>query len=95
MDYACMPEEVQQHFQSCRTVNGVTILTDKFGRPKRFAYVEFVEIKVVQNAPVSSKRTNIPGMKQCRGRRPNPYIGFRTQRPFMPVPPFYPSYGYG
>lgn len=50
MDYACTPEEVQQHFQSCGTVNRVTILTDKFGQPKGFAYVEFVEIEAVQNA---------------------------------------------
>ncbi|CAL5364059.1 unnamed protein product [Camellia sinensis] len=27
-------EEVQQHFQSCGTVNRVTILTDKFGQPE-------------------------------------------------------------
>lgn len=50
VDYACTPEEVQQHFQSCGTVNRVTILTDKFGQPKGFAYVEFVEIDAVQNA---------------------------------------------
>ena len=50
VDYACTPEEVQQHFQSCGTVNRVTILTDKFGQPKGFAYVEFVEIEAVQNA---------------------------------------------
>ncbi|KAF2321348.1 hypothetical protein GH714_040418 [Hevea brasiliensis] len=107
VDYACTPEEVQQHFQSCGTVNRVTILTDKFGQPKGFAYVEFVEIDAVQNAlllneselhgrqlKVSAKRTNIPGMKQYRGRFPNPY-GFRSRRPFMPAPPFYPAYGYG
>ncbi|KAJ4845325.1 Polyadenylate-binding protein 2 [Turnera subulata] len=107
VDYACTPEEVQQHFQSCGTVNRVTILTDKFGQPKGFAYVEFVEIDAVQNAlllnetelhgrqlKVSAKRTNIPGMKQYRGRRPNPYFGFRSRRPFMPAP-FYPAYGYG
>ncbi|XP_034711274.1 polyadenylate-binding protein 1 [Vitis riparia] len=107
VDYACTPEEVQQHFQSCGTVNRVTILTDKFGQPKGFAYVEFVEIDAVQNAlllneselhgrqlKVSAKRTNIPGMKQYRGRRPNPF-GFRGRRPFMPGPPFYPPYGYG
>lgn len=41
---------MQQHFQSCGTVNRVTILTDKFGQPKGFAYVEFVEIDAVQNA---------------------------------------------
>ncbi|KAK6155962.1 hypothetical protein DH2020_010210 [Rehmannia glutinosa] len=104
VDYACTPEEVQQHFQSCGTVNRVTILTDKFGQPKGFAYVEFVEVEAVQNAlllneselhgrqlKVSAKRTNVPGMKQYRGRRPNPYFGSR--RPFMPGPPVYPPYG--
>lgn len=50
VDYACTPEEVQQHFQSCGTVNRVTILTDKFGQPKGYAYVEFVEVDAVQNA---------------------------------------------
>jgi len=44
-------------------------------------------------AQVSAKRTNVPGMKQYRGRRPSPY-GFRSQRAFMPAP-FYPAYGYG
>ncbi|XP_038708304.1 polyadenylate-binding protein 2-like isoform X2 [Tripterygium wilfordii] len=106
VDYACTPEEVQQHFQSCGTVNRVTILTDKFGQPKGFAYVEFVEIEAVQNAlmlnetelhgrqlKVSAKRTNVPGMKQYRGRRPNPYSGFPSRRPFNPGPPIYSSYG--
>ncbi|KZV34897.1 polyadenylate-binding protein 1 [Dorcoceras hygrometricum] len=106
VDYACTPEEVQQHFQSCGTVNRVTILTDKYGQPKGFAYVEFVETEAVQNAvllneselhgrqlKVSAKRTNVPGMKQYRGRRPNPYLGSR--RPFFPGFPAYPPYGYG
>ncbi|KAJ7970609.1 Polyadenylate-binding protein [Quillaja saponaria] len=106
VDYACTPEEVQQHFQSCGTVNRVTILTDKFGQPKGFAYVEFVEMDAVQNSlllneselhgrqlKVSAKRTNVPGLKLYRGRRPNPY-GFRSRRPFMPSP-FYPPYAYG
>ncbi|XP_076922121.1 polyadenylate-binding protein 2-like [Bidens hawaiensis] len=105
VDYACTPEEVQQHFQSCGTVNRVTILTDKFGQPKGFAYVEFVELEAVQNAillneselhgrqlKVAAKRTNVPGMKQFRGRRPNPYFGFAPRRPYMPGPPMY---GYG
>ncbi|XP_022891718.1 polyadenylate-binding protein 1-like [Olea europaea var. sylvestris] len=106
VDYGCTPEEVQQHFQSCGTVYRVTILTDKFVQPKGFAYVEFVETKAVQNAlllneselhgrqlKVSAKRTNVPGMKQYRGRCPNPYYGSR--RSFMPGPPMYPPYGYG
>ena len=50
VDYACTPEEVQQHFQASGTVNRVTILTDKFGQPKGFAYVEFVEQDAVQQA---------------------------------------------
>uniref|UniRef100_A0A7N0VC35 RRM domain-containing protein n=1 Tax=Kalanchoe fedtschenkoi TaxID=63787 RepID=A0A7N0VC35_KALFE len=107
VDYACTPEEVQQHFQSCGTVNRVTILTDKFGQPKGFAYVEFVEPEAIPNAvllneselhgrllKVSAKRTNVPGMKQYRGRRPNPYFGYPPRRAYMP-PPFYPPYSYG
>ncbi|RLN41647.1 polyadenylate-binding protein 1-like [Panicum miliaceum] len=82
VDYACLPEEVQQHFQFCGTINRVTILTDSFGQPKGFAYVEFDEVEAVQNAlllnetelhgrplKVCPKRTNIPGMKQSRGRK--------------------------
>ncbi|KAI3517529.1 hypothetical protein L1887_16744 [Cichorium endivia] len=108
VDYACTPEEVQQHFQSCGTVNRVTILTDKFGQPKGFAYVEFVELEAVPNAlllneselhgrqlKVAAKRTNVPGLKQFRGRRPNPYLGFHSRRPYMPGPPMYSPYGYG
>ncbi|KAH7446124.1 hypothetical protein KP509_01G040200 [Ceratopteris richardii] len=103
VDYSCTPEEVQQHFQSCGTVNRVTILTDKFGQPKGYAYVEFLETEAVQNAlllneselhgrplKVSAKRTNVPGMKQFRGRRFNPYPGgYRPPRAYMP------PYGYG
>uniref|UniRef100_A0ACD5U4T2 Uncharacterized protein n=1 Tax=Avena sativa TaxID=4498 RepID=A0ACD5U4T2_AVESA len=95
VDYDCLPEEVQQHFQDCGTVNRVTILTDNFGHPKGFAYVEFLEVEAVQNAlllndtelhdrrlKVSPKRTNIPGMNHPRGRRL-----------YDPYYPPYPTYG--
>ncbi|XVF15234.1 hypothetical protein REPUB_Repub09cG0133200 [Reevesia pubescens] len=81
VDYACTPEEVQQHFQSCGTVNKVTILTDKHGQPKCFACVEFLEAEAVQEElevneselhghqlKVLPKRTNVHGMKQYRPR---------------------------
>lgn len=50
MDYSTTPEELHQHFQSCGTVNRVTIRTDKYGQPKGYAYVEFVEPEAVQQA---------------------------------------------
>lgn len=80
VDYAVTPEELQLHFASCGTVNRVTILTDKAGGPKGFAYVEFLEAEAVPNAvllneselharaiKVVAKRTNVPGLK-ARGR---------------------------
>lgn len=108
VDYSCTPEEVQQHFQSCGTVNRVTIRSNKFGQPKGYAYVEFVEPEAVQEAillneselhgrqlKVSAKRTNVPGMKVFRGRRPNPYMGgYHSRVPYMAAP-FFSPYGYG
>ncbi|KAL0375994.1 UNVERIFIED_CONTAM: Polyadenylate-binding protein 2 [Sesamum calycinum] len=108
VDYSCTPEEVQQHFQSCGTVNRVTIRTNKYGQPKGYAYVEFLEPEAVEQAihlneselhgrqlKVSAKRTNVPGMKQFRPRRSNPYMGFRSRTPYMPAPYLYSPYGYG
>ncbi|KAJ2958990.1 hypothetical protein NQZ79_g5496 [Umbelopsis isabellina] len=81
VDYGTAPEELQAHFQSCGTINRVTIICDKFtGHPKGFAYVEFAEPEHVNAATalneslfrgrllkVTPKRTNIPGFSH-RGR---------------------------
>ncbi|CAG8631528.1 13884_t:CDS:2 [Funneliformis caledonium] len=82
VDYAATPEDLQNHFQSCGTINRVTILCDKWsGHPKGYAYVEFADPSLVTNAmlldntvlrgraiKVTAKRTNIPGYTNTRGR---------------------------
>ncbi|KAJ3257703.1 cytoplasmic RNA-binding protein [Boothiomyces macroporosus] len=82
VDYSATPEEIQAHFQSCGTINRVTILCDKYtGHPKGFAYVEFADVQSVKNSialhetmfknrviTVSSKRTNVPFFMRGRGR---------------------------
>ncbi|TPX15838.1 uncharacterized protein E0L32_000172 [Thyridium curvatum] len=82
VDYSASPEEIQAHFQSCGSINRVTILLDKFtGQPKGYAYVEFTEPSLVaqalvlnesvfkgRNIKVVPKRTNLPGMARGRGR---------------------------
>ncbi|XP_075673259.1 polyadenylate-binding protein 2-like isoform X2 [Castanea sativa] len=106
VDYSCTPEEVQQHFQTCGTVNRVTIRTDKYGQPKGYAYVEFLEVEAVELAlqlnesqlhgrqlKVTAKRTNVPGMKLYRARRPN--SNMRSRSPFIPAPFVFSPYGYG
>ncbi|OAA79697.1 RNP domain-containing protein [Akanthomyces lecanii RCEF 1005] len=89
VDYSASPEEIQAHFQSCGSINRVTILLDKFsGQPKGYAYVEFTEPSLVaqalvlnesvfkgRNIKVTPKRTNVPGMGRGRGRG-----GFRGGR---------------
>ncbi|KAF1964939.1 RNA-binding domain-containing protein [Bimuria novae-zelandiae CBS 107.79] len=81
VDYGASPEEIQAHFQECGSINRVTILLDKFtGHPKGYAYVEFTEPGLVnqalvlndsmfrgRNLKVVPKRTNLPGMSRGRG----------------------------
>lgn len=46
VDYGATPEELQQHFQSCGTINRVTILCDKFtGHPK--GYIVFIPTSAI------------------------------------------------
>eukprot|EP01098_Paradermamoeba_levis_P007519 TRINITY_DN310_c0_g1_i1.p1 TRINITY_DN310_c0_g1~~TRINITY_DN310_c0_g1_i1.p1 ORF type:complete len:232 (-),score=70.98 TRINITY_DN310_c0_g1_i1:186-821(-) len=89
VDYSTTAEELQTHFQSCGTINRLTILCDKWtGHPKGFAYIEFAEEESVNNSvllegsifrgrplKVIPKRTNIPGFKRgyYSSYRPPPY----------------------
>lgn len=44
VDYAASPEEIQAHFQSCGSINRVTILLDKFtGHPKGWVFSPSVD----------------------------------------------------
>ncbi|KAI6170347.1 RRM domain-containing protein [Aphelenchoides bicaudatus] len=80
VDFGARPAKLEAHFRSCGTINRVTILTDRYsGKPKGFAYIEFVEVEGKQNAmaldgstflyrkiKVTEKRTNKPGMKAIK-----------------------------
>ena len=74
VDYSATPEELQEHFAGCGTVNRVTILCDRFRNPKGYAYIEFAEPENVEAAvalnesefkgrqlKVTAKRTNVHG----------------------------------
>ncbi|EDO01232.1 hypothetical protein SS1G_03706 [Sclerotinia sclerotiorum 1980 UF-70] len=68
VDYSASPEDIQAHFQSCGSINRVTILLDKFtGHPKGYAYVEFVEPSLVAQALVLNESV-FKGRNLKRGR---------------------------
>ncbi|EGZ18955.1 hypothetical protein PHYSODRAFT_409429, partial [Phytophthora sojae] len=83
VDYGSTPEELQALFQSCGTINRVTILCDKFtGQPKGYAYIEFASRDAVESAlllndtmfrgrqlKVTPKRQNVRGFNMTRGGR--------------------------
>merc|ERR1712070_653556 len=51
VDYNATPEELQARFQSCGTINRVTIICDKWtGASKGYAYIEFAAKDAVENA---------------------------------------------
>eukprot|EP00300_Choanocystis_sp_HF-7_P028094 c33468_g1_i1.p1 GENE.c33468_g1_i1~~c33468_g1_i1.p1 ORF type:complete len:198 (-),score=24.72 c33468_g1_i1:123-692(-) len=97
VDYQSTPEELQAHFESCGTINRITILCDKFtGHPKGYAYIEFLDAASVQQAvddlneslfkgrqlKVTSKRTNLPGYTRGRGRARGGYRAYRPRGRF-------------
>jgi polyadenylate-binding protein 2 len=92
VDYTSTPEELQTLFQSCGTINRITIIHDRFtGHPKGYAYIEFADVQSVQSAlifnelqfkgrpiKVLAKRTNLPGMsKRGRGAYRGGFRGYR------------------
>ncbi|GME84322.1 unnamed protein product [Ambrosiozyma monospora] len=82
VDYSSLPEELQEHFKDCGSINRITIATNKHtGNPKGFAYIEFADPASVKNAlelneslfkgrmlKVIVKRTNLPGFSRGGGR---------------------------
>ena len=99
VDYSTTGEELGSHFQDCGAVVRVTINYDKHsGAPKGYAYIEFAERDGAVNAlaldeslfkgrqlKVVSKRTNLPGISQARGRSRRPrrsrgFFGYRGSR---------------
>eukprot|EP00804_Cyclotella_cryptica_P020649 CCRYP_003458-RA/>CCRYP_003458-RA protein AED:0.17 eAED:0.17 QI:129/1/1/1/1/1/4/245/214 len=93
VDYSSTPEELLAHFESCGTVERVTIVCDKFtGKPKGYAYLEFQNEAAVENAlkldgstfkdrqlKVTSKRVNDPNyyVQQGGGYQGRGRGGFR------------------
>jgi polyadenylate-binding protein 2 len=82
VDYYSTAAELQAHFQSCGTINRVTIAADRVtNHPRGYAYIEFDDEASVANAvllndsvfkgrplKVMPKRTNIPAFARGRGR---------------------------
>ena len=55
VDYGASPEEIQAHFQSCGSINRVTILLDKFtGHPKGLVYA-VSRIPKILSTPLSPR----------------------------------------
>ena len=48
VDYSASPEEIQAHFQSCGSINRVTILLDKFtGQPKGYVMADLLQADAI------------------------------------------------
>ena len=68
VDYSATPEELQEHFAACGTVNRVTILCDQFRNPKGYAYIEFDSPEAVE-AAVALNESEFKG-RQIKVRAP-------------------------
>ena len=69
VDYGATPEEIQQHFQSCGTINRVTIICDKFtGHPKGSVLLPFTPA----SDALTSCRVQLRLRRVCRDRGHRP-----------------------
>jgi hypothetical protein len=61
VDYGASPEEIQAHFQSCGSINRVTILLDKFtGHPKGSVFfTHFIPSLILYMSRARSRQTQI------------------------------------
>jgi len=66
--------------QSCGTVNRVTVLTDRTGVPKGYAYVEFLEPDAVE-AAIALSETELHGrpIKATILLKQGPLMGFPSR----------------
>merc|ERR1712187_865691 len=108
VDYGSTPEEVQEHFEACGTINRITIMVDKFsGQPKGFAYIEFADEQAVQNSlllngslfrgrqlKVIQKRTNVPGFNAKGKGKKGKGKGKAKGRGKMMWDPYYDPWGW-
>lgn len=78
VDYSASPEEIQAHFQSCGSINRVTILLDKFtGQPKGCVYSPMPEFCCANVFQVRLRRVHRaqpsrPGARPQRKRLQGP-----------------------
>jgi len=98
VDYGATAEELETHFHGVGTVNRVTILCNRDGSPKGFAYIEFTEAESVETAlaldgslfrgralQVNQKRTNehnFYGPPRGRGKFRGGYRGRGRYSPY-------------
>lgn len=88
VDYSATPEELQQLFSECGTINRITILTNRLtGTPLGYGFIEFESAESIPKAlendqtlfkgrpiKVTPKRTNLPGFGS-RGRCRGGFVG--------------------
>ena len=90
VDYSATPEELQEHFAACGTVNRVTILCDQFRNPKGYAYIEFDSPEAVE-AAVALNESEFKGRQikvrapRARARRRTDHVCSRARASMMPL----------